>query len=265
MRLPCYKTGTEGPEAPSGRQAMQALMRLWQKMGASSARQAWGLASDGPEWVLVGLSRAGDDLLKVQSTKLLQAQAGESALRQALLEAGPRKLGWPQKVAMSLDVPDLVTGRLSCPVEVPEEAWPAEVQLEVAQALNLPPDEVNFDFEAEAMVAGWVRHIRWAGCAKARVAEFQKWIAHAGWQLRSVEPALDAAERASKMLVGGLPSLMQQAPQDWQFRLSYGRSDQAVDAPGLFALDQQGALDELLASTVGPRLVACGLALKVWA
>jgi hypothetical protein len=244
---------------------MQALMRVWQKMGASSTRQAWGLSSNGPEWVLVGLSRAGTNLLRVQSTTLLQAQTGESGLRHALLEAGPRKLGWPQKVVMSLDAPDLVTGRLSCPVEVPEEAWPAEVQLEVAQALNLSPDEVNFDFEAEAMVAGWVRHIRWAGCAKARVAEFQKWTAHAGWRLRSVEPAWDAAERASKMLVGGLPSLMQQAPQDWQFRLSDEPRDQPLDAQGLWAFDSQGALDELLASPVGPRLVACGLALKVWA
>lgn len=243
---------------------MQAFMRLWQKMGAPSARQAWGLASDGPEWVLVGLSRAGTDLLKVQSTTRLQAQSGASGLREALLEAGQRKLGLPQKVAISLDAPDLVTGRLSCPVEVPEEGWPAEVQLEVAQALNLPPDEVNFDFEPEAMVEGWVRHIRWAGCAKSRVAEFQKWTSHAGWRLRSVEPAVDAAERASKMLVGGLPSLMQQAPQDWQFRLSYEPSAQALDAPALFTSGQKGALEELLASPVGPRLVACGLALKAW-
>ena len=67
---------------------MQAFMRLWQKMGVPSARQAWGLASDGPEWVLVGLSRAGTDLLKVQSTTRLPAQAGASGLRLALFEAG---------------------------------------------------------------------------------------------------------------------------------------------------------------------------------
>lgn len=243
---------------------MQAWMRLWKKMGAHSARQAWGLASDGPQWVLVGLSRAENDLLKVHATKLVQASAGTPGVSQALLEAGHRTLGMPQKVAMSLDVPDLVTGRLSCPVGVPEEAWPAEVQLEVAQALNLPPDEVNFDFEAEAAVSGLVRHIHWAGCAKAKVLEFQKWTAQAGWRLRSVEPALLAAERASTMLVGGLPSLMQQAPQDWQFRLSYEISDSSLQAQGPFAVRQTGALEELLASPVGPRLVACGLALKAW-
>jgi Type IV pilus assembly protein PilM len=243
---------------------MQALMRLWQKMGPPSARQAWGLASDGPQWVLVGLSRAGADLLKVQSTTMVQAENGAASLSQTLIEMGHRKLGMPQKVAMSLDAPDLVTGQLHCPVGLPEEDWPAEVQLEVAQALNLPPDEVNFDFEAEAWASGLVRHIHWAGCAKARVAEFQQWTAQAGWRLRSVEPAWHAAERASKRLVGGLPSLIQQAPQDWQFRLSYEISDPGLQAPGPYAVRQKDALEELLASPVGPRLVACGLALKAW-
>lgn len=243
---------------------MQALMRLWQKMAAPSSRKAWGLASDGPEWVLVGLSRAGTDLLKVQSTTWLQGQAGEHGLRQVLLDADQRKMGWPLKVAMSLDAPDLVTGRLACPDDVPEESWPAEVQLEVAQALNLPPDEVNFDFEAEAIVQGWVRHIRWAGCPKAKVAELQKWTAQAGWQLRSVEPALCAAERASKMLVGGLPSLMQQAPQDWQFRFVSDVQDPALDDPKVLSEFAYPPLQEIMASPVAPRLVACGLALRGW-
>jgi hypothetical protein len=243
---------------------MQAWMRLWKKMGSHLARQAWGLASDGPQWVLVGLSRADNDVLKINSTKMVPASAGTPGVSQALLEARPRTLGMPQKVAMSLDAPDLVSGRLSCPVSVPEEAWPAEVQLEVAQALNLPPDEVNFDFEAEALASGLVRHIHWAGCAKSKVLEFQKWTTQAGWRLRSVEPALLAAERASNMLVGGWPSLLQQAPQDWQFRLSYEFSDPSAQTSAPFAVRQQSVLNEFLASPEGPRLIACGLALKAW-
>jgi hypothetical protein len=167
---------------------------------------------------------------------------------------------------MGLQAQDGVAGHLNCPVQLPPHAWSAEVQLEVAQALNLPPEAVSFDFEPGPLVGAEMRQLHWVGCAKALVDDGQRWIAAAhGWHLIGVEPEADAAHRAARSLVGGWSSLHQQAPQDWQFRLD--AEGEAADLGGENMVDVRSAqwLADALASPAGPRLVAAGLALKAWA
>jgi len=248
---------------------MQALVRLRQRMALRSVQPLWGLAPAGPVWVLVGLSRVGADLARVHTSAVLEAPAGlalpgASWLSPALAQAGRAQRSRRHRVAMSVDVPDLVWGEFSCPADLPKEGWPVEIQLEVAQALDLPPDEVSFDFHAAPGGAQGTLSLHWVGCPKAWVSECQGWSAGAGWQLVGVEPARDASLRAAHALVGGLSSLLQQAPQDWQFRLNPMVAPVFQDGVRLHEERESILLQEALTSPMGPRLVAAGLALKAW-
>ncbi len=249
---------------------MQAWGRLWQKMGVRAVRQAWGLAPDGPGWALVGLSWRPDDLWRVHTALSLRPPVGvpvmdSSWLSEALTDV-PRPKGPARpRLTMGVSAQDLVTGWMACPVQWPQESWPAEVQLEVAQALNLSPDEVNFDFAVDALGVGSVHQIHWAGCARSLVVGYQDWIKAAKpWRLTGVEPALHAARRAARALKGGLPSLLQLAPQDWQFRAGSDSESGDLDDEGMADVHEMQVLKEAMASPAGPRLVASGLALKAW-
>lgn len=249
---------------------MQAQVRLWQKMRVRAARQAWGLAPDGQGWALVGLLRRPDDLWRVHTAMSLKPPAGvpvidSSWLSEALTDVpGPKGLA-RHRLTMGVSARDLVTGCMACPVHSPQETWPAEVQLEVAQALNLSPDEVNFDFAVEALGVGGMHQMRWVGCARALVLAYQDWIKPAKpWRLMGVEPELHAARRAVRALKGGLPSLLQQAPQDWQFRPDSDSQWVDLDDEDMADVHDSRVLKEVMASPAGPRLVASGLALKAW-
>ncbi len=250
---------------------MQALKRLWQKTGFGRARHAWGLASGRQAWTLVGLSLQSANLWRVRTSSVLSPQPGLSSLdaswlSQALVDASHPSKGTRQPLAMSLPDADIVSGQMPCPLQLPKQDWPADVQLEVAQALNLPPEAVNFDFVLTAPGVTGPSHLQWVGCARSVVLQHQQQIrASRVWRLASVEPEMDALRRAAQALLGGLPSVLKQAPQDWQFRWP--------DEPGAAvggAVVENGALSddvlrETLASPAGPRLVAAGLALKAWA
>lgn len=257
-------------KAPVREGTMPAWLRFWQQWGVRAVRLAWGLAHDGQDWVLVGVFRQGTGGLRVQACVSLRPPAGvprvdASWLSQALMDVPHQKSMSRQRLTMGLLAQDLVSGQMNCPVQVPQEAWPAEVQLEVAQALNLPPDAVNFDFEAEPLGGGEVRQLQWVGCARALVDDYQQWIRAAhGWQLTRLEPEADAAWRAAQALVGGLPSVLQQAPQDWQFRLDSESVPGDLDDEGMADVRGSRLLQDALASPAGPRLVAAGLALKAW-
>ena len=266
---PCYKTSQRRSfRPPWGRRDMHALAQWWRRLTRSSVRHAWGLAPQAGAWALVGLTRQSPHLARVDTLASLQAPQGQDAsdrrwLSQHLRQNG-RASGRSHRLNMALPAAQLQEGHIDFPADFPQEDWPYEVQLEVSQALQLAPDEVNFDFEVDALGTGLVRQIHWAGCARSQVAAVQKGVNDAGWRLSSVEPAMHAAKRAAKALVGGLPSLIQQAPQDWQFRWHPVDEPLSLDDEGMAMVREAGLLQEALASPAGPRLVACGLALKAW-
>jgi hypothetical protein len=169
-----------------------------------------------------------------------------------------------QRVSVGLGEDEVIAGVLELPAHLPRDDWAAEVQLEAAQLLGLAPDEVNFDFQPDPVSEGLLSRVHWVGCDQARILALRDGVRSAGWRLDSVEPALHAAQRAACHLKGGLDSLLTQAPQDWQFdlipNLSPGQNLRTSELdPG-----SERVLKQALQSAAGPRLVASGLALKVW-
>jgi hypothetical protein len=253
---------------PFREETMQALRRLWQKTGLGRARQAWGLAPSGRAWALVGLSCQSANLWQVHASSVLippldLSQPDAAWLRQALVEASHPSRFMRQPLAMSLPAGDVVSGQMVCPLQLPERDWPAEVQLEVAEALKLPPEAVHFDFAPFGHGLSGPSNIQWVGCARSVVLQHQQWIRDSRiWRLACVEPEMDALRRAAQALLGGLPSLLKQAPQDWQFRwppepvAALGSTEFGVGA------QSEDALRATLTSPAGSRLVAAGLALK---
>lgn len=255
---------------------MQALARWWQRWAQGSVRHAWGLAPQGDgAWVLGGLMRPIHNLAKVQTLVALPAsqdldRADLSVLSQHLREHGRWGGGARHRLNMALPLALLQEGYIDFPADLPEEDWLYEVQLEVAQALQLEPDEVNFDFEPAPMTDGLVQRVHWMGCAQARMAAFKSCTRAAGWRLAAVESELQAAHRGARALRGGVASLLTQAPQDWQFRLDALGAvppwPEPAQAPLLADSDAAiaEALRQLMPTPGGPRLVAAGLALKAW-
>lgn len=248
---------------------MQALAHWWRRLTTRSVRQAWGLAPHGMAWDLVGLTRQSHGLAKVHTTVSLQAPADLvfadlAWLSQALRHNGRLRGGGRHRLNMALPAVHLQEGVIDFPAQLPEEDWLYEVQLEVSQALQLSPDEVNFDFEPAPLTDGLVQRVHWMGCAQAHMVEFKDCTRAAGWRLAAVESEAQAVERGVRALQGGVSSLLTQAPQDWQFRV--GTPAGLTDEGG--ASDSDGAIDEairqVLSTPTGARLVASGLALKAW-
>ena len=142
------------------------------------------------------------------------------------------------------------------------------MQLEVAQAFQLGPDEVNFDFEPASANDGLVQRVNWVGCAQTQMAAFKNCTRAAGWRLAAVEIENQAAQRGVRALQGGTVSLLTQAPQDWQFRVEM-LGDSLTKNEGAPASEESeetisDALAQIMATPGGSRLVAAGLALKAW-
>ncbi len=248
---------------------MQELAHWWRQLTSRATRQAWGLAPHGMAWVLVGLKRQTPDTAKVNSTVSLQETGGLNfsdldGLSQALRDNARLRGGRRHRLNMALPAAHLQEGVIDFPAQLPQEDWMYEVQLEVAQALQLSPDEVNFDFEPAALLDDGVQRVYWMGCAQAHVTPFKACTRAAGWRLATVESESQAAQRGVRALQGGVASLLTQAPQDWQFRLAAPSS--LMD--GGWQTDSDEAIDEAIAQVLstptGARLVASGLALKAW-
>jgi hypothetical protein len=168
------------------------------------------------------------------------------------------------RISVALAENEMISGMLELPAQLPRDDWAAEVQLEVAQLLGLTPDEVNFDFQTEPVSEGFLSRVHWVGCDQARILALRDGVRSAGWRLDSVEPAWHAAHRAASHLKGGLDSLLTQAPQDWQFDLTPNLSPGQNLPTSEFDVGSDRVLKQALQSAAGPRLVASGLALKVW-
>jgi hypothetical protein len=169
-----------------------------------------------------------------------------------------------QRVSVGLAEDEVIAGVLELPAQLPRDDWAAEVQLEAAQLLGLAPDEVNFDFQPDPVSEGLLSRVHWVGCDQARILALRDGVRSAGWRLDSVEPALHAAQRAACHLKGGLDSLLTQAPQDWQFDLTPNLSPGQNLRTSELDPGSERVLKQALQSAAGPRLVASGLALKVW-
>ena len=184
---------------------MQALAHWWRRLTTRSVRQAWGLAPHGMAWDLVGLTRQSHGLAKVHTTVSLQAPADLvfadlAWLSQALRHNGRLRGGGRHRLNMALPAVHLQEGVIDFSAQLPEEDWLYEVQLEVSQALQLSPDEVNFDFEPAPLTDGLVQRVHWMGCAQAHMVEFKDCTRAAGWRLAAVESEAQAVQRGVRAL-----------------------------------------------------------------
>lgn len=248
---------------------MPVWARFWQQLTRRSTRQAWGLAADGQAWVLVGLSLARAEGVRVHAVeRILPPETGQTAddFSPGLAQLSTLPAPGLARLNVALGADDMVTGLLELPTNIDPENWAAEVQTEVSQLLGLGPEEVSFDFQADPVIEGLLSRVHWVGCQLSRIQNLQKQTRCAGWKLCSVEPAWHAAHRAASHLQGGLASLLTQPTQDWRFDLT----QHAKESPSMhFATLESGsgsglALNQAMQSVAGPRLVASGLALKAW-
>jgi hypothetical protein len=272
----CYKTSRSSSYRPFlGRCSMQALTRWWQRFAQRSVRHAWGLAPQGGAWILGGLTRPIHNLAKVHTLVALPPPMDADAADPSWLSSHLRehgRAGWRSRRRLNMAFPSFLVqeGSIDFPADLPAEDWVYEVQLDVAQALQLSPDEVNFDFEPDPLTDGLVQRVHWMGCAQSHMAAFKNCTRAAGWRLATVESEMQAAHRGARALRGGVACLLTQAPQDWQFRLDtlgalvyppeYEHDQVAVDSEA--AIEE--ALQQVMSTSGGPRLVAAGLALKAW-
>lgn len=252
---------------------MNGLAEWWHRWARSSVRHAWGLAPLESAWVLVGLTRQNATLVKVHtlatsSPTTFSDTSDLSGLSLHLRQQGRSRGRSHDRLNMALPHAFVREGFLDFPVDLPEDNWLYEVQLEVAQALQLEPDEVNFDFEPAPSTDGLVRRVHWAGCAQTQMTAFKNCTRAAGWRLAAVELEYQAAQRGVRALQGGSVSLLTQAPQDWQFRLdthgAAGPTSDRTSAPQDSEETIQEALAQIMHTPGGARLVAAGLALKAW-
>jgi hypothetical protein len=222
------------------------------------------LASDGQGWALVGLSFNKAVGVRVQVLERITHSGPDlerGGFGDGLRQVGSRSR---QRISVALAENEMIAGVLELPAQLPLDDWAAEVQLEVAQLLGLGPDEVNFDFQTEPVSEGFLSRVHWVGCDQARILALRDGVRSAGWRLDSVEPAWHAARRAASHIKGGLDSLLTQAPQDWQFDLTPNLSPGQNLPTSEFDVRSDLVLKQALQSAAGPRLVASGLALKVW-
>jgi len=243
---------------------MQAWSHFWHQITNRSVRQAWGLAADGGDWILVGLVPKRHKLVRVKAMERILTSAAVPAMGnfgEGLSQIDLKVTSSGRRLNVGLQAEDMVAGVLELPGDLSTQEWASEVQMEVAQLLGLGPDEVSFDFQPDPLSEGLLPRVHWVGCAQALIKTLKNSARAVGWQLHSVEPAWHAAHRAASRLQGGLDSLLTQSPQDWQFDVSHA---QAAPSPVLGELGADLALRQAMASDAGPRLVASGLALKAW-
>lgn len=242
---------------------------LQHRMGWRSAKQAWGLAPDHRGWWLLGLSQEPSRLIGVHTVQFLEGELedeGPRGVSHGLLQSGAIRgaLRGRHRVNTGLPMDQVVNGVLAIPVGLGPADCEAEVQLEAARTLDLPPQEISFDWQMNALSDGVLDQLLWVACTKASIERFNQCVRRAGWQLASVEPVAQAAQRAVSCLCGGMSVVLTRPVQDWQFDFAMLTDTEATPAGLVSPMTWDQSLQEVLQSPAGPRLVAAGLALKAW-
>ncbi len=220
--------------------------------GATQRTHAWGAMLDPQDILLAALSLQKNGAVRVIVFECQHAPAGlvqlserDDWLVQTLRGLGshlPRSL---RTMALALDEERCRQGVLANRPGISVRQCHAEVQLEAASAWGVAPDEVCFDFRAEA------GELHWAACLREDLQQWRGHARNAGWRLPVVEPGQQAGQRAALHLRGEAAGHGADSPQDWQF----GRTPERVLADVDWSQLQAGPLWR--------PLVACGAALGV--
>lgn len=220
-----------------------------------SRHSAWGAMLDQQEILLAALSLQQTGGVRVVVFEHLHAPEGlvhlserDDWLVQTLRGLGTHLPPRLRTMALALSEDRCRQGVLEGVVQDPRR-WPAEVQLEAADAWGVGPEAVGFDFRVENEGAAPGTRVHWAACLREELQQWRQHARSAGWRLPVVEPEGQAAQRAAMCLRGDALQQWAESPQDWQFSRAPQRAWAEVDWPRL-----QG----------GPMwkpLVACGAAL----
>jgi len=232
---------------------MQWIEYARQRLAVRRRRtNVWGALLDRQDILVAALALQKNGAARVMVFERQQAPEGlvdvskrDDWLVQTLRGLGSHLPAPLRTMALALDDERCRQGLLAHGGQLDAQQLQAEVQLEAAAAWGVAPEEVGFDFHAEANA------VRWAACLRE---DLQQWRGHArsaGWQLPVVEPSEQAAQRAALHLRGDSRGHWADSPQDWQFSPVPERALADVDWPQL----QAGAL--------WSPLVACGAALGV--
>ena len=175
-----------------------------------------------------------------------------TALREAL--QSPQVMAQTEARACALSLPrtHCVQAQSVWPAHWSDDEVAAQVQVEAAAALNLPPYAVSYDFLPGTLpgVPQGVPHEGqqawlWAACARTALQPLRQAFRGLPLKLLAVEPAETAAQRAWRHLAEGPSALWSLSLSDWHFERAPASPRPDLPADGL---------DH-------PQLVACGLAL----
>lgn len=232
---------------------MQWFKRASQLLAGRRRRSnAWGALLDRQEILMAALAlqKAGAVRVMVFERQqvpegLVQTAERDNWLVQALSGLGSHLPAQLRTMALALDDERCRQGLLEHEGSLGAQQWQAEVQLEAASVWGVAPEEVGFDFHAEAS------GLRWAACLREDLQQWREHARSAGWRLPVVEPEGQAARRAALHLRGDSGGHWADSPQDWQFSRTPERTLADVDWP------------QLQAGPLWRPLVACGAALGV--
>lgn len=220
-----------------------------------SRHSAWGAMLDQQEILLAALSLQQTGGVRVVVFEHLHAPEGlvhlserDDWLVQTLRGLGAHLPPRLRTMALALSEDRCRQGVLEGLSQDPRR-WPAEVQLEAADAWGVGPEAVGFDFRIEDDGQAQGLRVHWAACLREELQQWRQHARSAGWRLPVVEPERQAAQRAAMCLRGDTLQQWAESPQDWQFSRAAQRAWAEVDWPRL----QDGPMWK--------PLVACGAAL----
>lgn len=241
---------------------MRSGLKLWPGFPFRRITSAWGIALGDPGVTLVSLGRSAANEVRVQRALsllppawALGADSHHDWLVQSLREASEQEVRRHRRLVLALPMSRCQRGQLDCPQSLDADALQAEVQLEASQHLNVPAQEVSFDFEVLAADGPSVQQVHWLACLRSEVHAWRKHTRAAGWRLPAIEHHEQAALRAAQALRGGTENLQAQPHQDWRFSWP-GPTDAADDRA------TEAALQALHGTPAWAWLCACGAGLR---